>query len=718
MKKALSLFTAIWLCSISAFACGADISLYYESVDLFQFSPYDRMDIEKYRSDNLSESVDFWYDYFGGKASKSDIKELISGKTDELKKDDKVWAKNSFYKLLMLPANAAAKEYINITFHIVGASERWDYEADNTANSSLAKLNAIKGMNAKLAERSLLLKMQCLYNAADYNAVEKLWNESKDKLSNQRMIDRMKGYYAGALYNTKQYESALKIYDAIGDYNSCRWVLSKMAGFKELERQVKKDVNSVITLHLLDRYANNINMAHRRYHENLEMSRKYDFTPNEELAEVWNATKKEMKQLDMLADNVIKEGKTNDAAMWYAIRIQIRIIEGDFEEAMVLSHDATNAVSKTEYSKDVLRVLRVTIQMRHEDPWLPELQQYLAGEFAYFYEKAQREYDGWGEYTDKEFIDNPKNYHFAILYAYMYNEIEQYLDTKNLSTSQYLLRGALDIQNLSKKQGKYATSDKAIFGTDKAYYLYQMNSEDAVAIYNTINENKLNPFDKYLYEHAGKENIEFLRDAAGVALLREGKLQNAFEMFEGLSPKYLKSMNVMAYIQSYDIDVDGLFGKSKKLDAKNVRNARKEVCELLINLENQYKTSSGEQKARIAYQIANVNYQISELGNLWGVGSYRCSSSTEEDDFTKISENYIKEALKYAQSGNLKAKCHYANAVLNYADKNKFLANYVYLKEHAEDTQDLCKSCDWLNDYVNGGFSDENILGRNRKFFW
>lgn len=719
MKKVVTFISALWLCSISAFACGASVSDYYTDMPFFQFSPYDRTNEEKYYIDNMSETVNFWYSYFKGKTKKSDIESLIKENNDQLTSKSTEWSGNSFYKLLMKPAHSAALKYINLTFEMSESLNSWEYDEEEVNTRSLVtKLDAIKGMDAKLSERAVLLKMQCLYNAGEYDAVSKCWDANKGKISNSRLRDRMNGFMAGVMYKSGQYEDALAIYDAIGDYRSCKWVLSKMAGYKQLEAQVNKDVNSVATLHLLDRYINAAERAHAKYHDNLEVAKKYGMSPNQEYKAVWNATLKELALLDKLAEKVIREGNAKDVAMWYSVRVETQIVKGDFEKAMMLEQEAERA-SGTEYSKDVLRAQNLIIRMRHNDPWLPEFDKHLTKEFAYFYEKAVKEYKDNGSYPNLNFVKDASNYHFCVLHAYLSQEIKQYMDAQGRAVTLYLLTGAMEKTTSIDEESEegFEPDWNPVFGTEKAYYFYDLDSRNAMAIYNALKSNNLSDFDRYLYDHAGKENLEFLRDACGVALLREGNTKAALEMFDGLSDAYLRSMNVMSYVEAYSLDASGLFGKSKKLSSPKVRNARKEACELLLKEENTLRSGDKHSKALAAYSIANIYYQISNMGKLWGVGAYSASSSIIEDTYTELSKKYIKECLKNADTDDIRANAHFANAVLNYNNSSNFTASYSFFKSHPDVAQPLCKSCDWLNDYVNGGFPIKGIYSRCRNYY-
>ena len=279
----------------------------------YMFKAYDISSYLQYKEDANFYNVGFWYEYANKEVPRSEVWAALN-KCHDIDIEN---GNNAFFAYLKKKHDSDALTYWETVLGFQDlTTDEWGYaeSIDSAAMREMAKTleTAIrKCKDASLKERFAYQYMRIMFTLNEYKQCRQTWESGGEQWQDTILRKMGKQYYAGALFYTGELCKAADIYGECSDWNSLRYFKNKVDFMQEL---YKYNPNSKALLFFVQNYENS-------YQEGKNV---------------------DVKKFTELCQQVLKEKKTDNPALWQAALAHIAFIDGDYAKANELIEKANN----------------------------------------------------------------------------------------------------------------------------------------------------------------------------------------------------------------------------------------------------------------------------------------------------------------------------------------------------------------------------------------
>ena len=593
MKKfiVISLFVAS---AIAALACGPCARPNYYVFSLFPTTQWNQP--------GYAEMVAYWEKYTG----KTDLGYTV----DALAYEDPN-ALNASTNIIIQTAirknDAPTLHYLKtlISYLQIIAqlnSDAWAYPSEDKLDALYKELRSIRNVargykkKPQYAQQYMLLEMRCNLALDQPELNKQLWVTEAYRTPKSVYRDMMKGIFAHALNQEGKRNDAIKIYAALGDMTSIKWLVKDIRNLQGIKREYAADANSPTLLWLVQDFVNNAQ-------ETKDNQDDHNVMRYLEATGIYN---EEIRQFIAFAQQVVNEGKTSQPAMWQAAAGWLQSMLGNDQEALRMLNQAMK-MEGSDRVKDNARVCRLAVLSKNpsmKEAYLSTLHQELK----------------WLVQKDAE-VRKSGDYHYEQMIArFVYSHLTPgYTQMGNTNLAAALLAFA-DSKCINVEPGNSLLEARG----DYWNLIDQATSAQLINYHTYLASPKASNFEKWLLENAGaalSEN-EF-NDLVGTKFIREGNFQAAIPYLEKVPLSYISKQNISPYMAQRDFNKERWMGRQPVRNAfepMQVRSNQKlDFCRKVAALENAPQTPES------AYQLASLLYQAGRLGDCWYLSRYGVS---------------------------------------------------------------------------------------------
>ena len=315
--------------------------------------------------------------------------------------------------------------------------DRWEYPTKEELNQrsqtlSTVRTYALSRVKSRLRSQHALLYMRCNMLMGRHQENVLFWEQTASQFIWTVYRDMMENIYAGALLKTGRKEEASQLFAKQGDWSSLMTIYYEKRSFQAIRQEYLRNPNSAVLPFLLQDFVNNAQeaidgegMQGKLFVRDIERS---------EAQEMWN-----------YAGQVVREGKTNQPALWMAAKAWLEYMFGDKRQALTDAQKATT-LEGTPREKDKARVLQlyITAAQTGRDN---KFDDYLASELKWLEEKKDSDvyYDNarnrlvYQVLVDKYTREGRQDRALSLLNVAQCGEYDYYIDTMSIkSLSQFI----------------------------------------------------------------------------------------------------------------------------------------------------------------------------------------------------------------------------------------------------------------------------------------
>ncbi|MBR3027809.1 MAG: hypothetical protein IKH58_06650 [Bacteroidales bacterium] len=680
MKLFKSYFLAISLglmTTSASLACGwdGDDPSYY---DLFHCT----QELPNLADQHTNESAQFWARYAGLPADDA----LLSA-VRYLRMDDFEDSEEPTTNLLITTlreqgkTDAIALLQINTELNeLVESTQFWEYRkvTPEEYQQVLDKANALK-VGKDLSKRLTFLKMRILARLNADDAMMRLWTDEASRWEPSEIRDRMEGYVAGIYFRKGDYDKALPIYFRLRDGGSISLCVNRLLDSTSIEEVYRKDPNAMILGYILEDYANYF--YHASQHDYWEM--------DDEDYKIWTKVTRHREAVVDLAEKVVAEGKAKDLRMWQTFVGFIQLITGQ-ENAAYQSFVKAEDLPGENSLKSLLRHYKFAASLsldnkpaQYDEYVAEEIRNYK--EFAYYLSDPERSVvQGlWGNEIDKR--------------------LQAYVNQRQDPSLSFLTRNLIN--------GNYWELD------------HDMPTQQVKELQHYIKHGGDSPLGQCLVKYCALGQ-NFFNELIGTKLIREGNFEEARDFLEKVPEDHLRNLGITPYLM-HRHRPDTPFqrkDRSENWDSNTteVDNIKYQFCLQVISMKEWLNKAKGEEKAEVAFNLADMLFQASYAGDLWAISEYSWSGADYHyNQLNDQAAHYLQLALDCTNDFNMKVKCHFGLAANPTSEQETYIRYdndkkryyilspegpqreaYKWLRYQTKRDSPIYESCDWLKLYV------------------
>ena len=546
---------------------------------------------------------------------------------------------------LMVSYVQQLKKYIDCCDRI---SYSWDYPSKEEIAERNKTLTAVRSyaqskLSTRLRSQHALLLMRCnmLLNRHSENIT--FWEQTACKYIETVYKEMMNNIYAGALTKAGRKAEGMRIFAEQNDLQSLYSVYYKGRSAAAIRQEYQRDPNSPVLPFLLQDFVNNTQEAY---------DTKAGIGNGEGKLFIRDISQAEAMQMCSLAQQAVRDGKTENPALWRSAEALLQWFFGNRNASLKLANEAVD-MAGTERIKDNARVVRLFIRAERSEADA-SLDNFLAEELTWLDSKMTR--------------DDPFFFH-------AYDRL-----TNELLVHKYKGRGQLSAAFLAAYSHSYSDF---LWGGPSEENLSQDHSSEFFQYIDLLRPNQLQEFaayvmspktrlDQWLAKHIHFDS-NYLNDLLGTKYLRTGEWQKAISYLNKVPLTYFQQQLIVPYMatRSYKAlpwaDKKNLGWDPDPKDYHISKSQKIEFAQEMLQLENGFSALSGEQQCQRAFDLAVRYYQSSVYGDAWyltryGKSYYDTLRTDEMDRMAKATE--LLDIAKQSTSFQLKEKALYAKAYL------------------------------------------------------
>lgn len=641
MKKFLILsLTAILFC-IDSWACYGGRSTY----NYYMFSVFRR----EAMNDMFAKQFDgYWEQYSNGEV-----------KTYQWHADRIMQIAKENNDREMVAYLTQLNEYLNISDQL---KETWSYptkeelaQRKTNLQKMIQQSKAYKG--TRLGEQWLLLQMRANMVLGQNQENINLWNSKGSKLRKSVYRDMMQNIYAGALLRTGKRKQACDIYAEQGDMVSIKWTMRKHRNLAGIKNVYEEDANSPSLNFLVQDFVNNAQETMDSDEDWLEM---VDAFP------VKNA---DIDGFIAFANDVLKSGKTKSPALWKAAIGELQYLTGRQQDAMKTLDEAMR-MNGTPRMKDNARAIRAIVSAKNGKTDAA-YERYIVGEMKWLIEKAKEEglEDSYS-----------RNHYTDMLERLVYNNLVPLYNRNNKVEMAIALTAAMDnSQRLygfpEKKENNSDWNPNYSYWSDYYALIDTLRAEELVRYFEWTGKSAKGDMEKFVKGMIAIDK-NFFNDFIGTRYMAEGKFKQAIPYLKKVPFNFMEAQNISFYLAHRKYTIPRWFVKQGKQEqgqtegpflATLTSNPKLNFCQEVLKKEEQFKSAKGENREKLAYELATNYYQASYLGECWYLTHYGQSINdtvrTGEMDFVSKAMDYLRVS-KQSKHVKMRANSLYALAFI------------------------------------------------------
>lgn len=650
MKKSIIISLLFAAFSINAFACGGGMWTY----NYYLFSVFNR---ENFNSDLFKSRLDkCWQEYTNSQV------------------DSWQWNEEKICEIAKQRNDTEMLEYIDELLKYLKISdeigETWDYptkeqlqQRKTTLNDMIRQAEAYSG--TRLKPQWALLKMRANMLLGNNEGNIEFWNNVAEAMPQSVYRDMMENIYAGALMKTGQRTQACNIFSSQGDLLSMKWAMRKFRSVEGIQLIYNQNPNMPTLNYLVQDFVNN---TQETLDSNIDDENEENLSEWFEYIDARIVKYPDVMRFINFANDVIKEGKTSNPALWKAAIGELQYLYGNYDKAYDILNEATT-LSGTQRMKDNARAIRLVASVRSKMFKSKKYDKWVVDEMKWLCEKVHQE-------------GNIYNHYAEVMSRFLHNEL----------APRYMAEGkkelAAALLSLSEKPedlyGKWVSKDYDAFddnswnpnySTELFTQLDKMSADEILSFMKWTKSKPSGELEKWARKAIVVDD-EYYYDIIGTHYMAEGRFSDAIPMLEHVTPQFMQNQNISYLLANRDYTFPRWMGRQRTPKgvsdegcqlAKLTYNPKLRFCKEIVELETRFFTARKDIRESIAYDLATRYYQASPWGDCWYLTHYSWSSNQElntgEADFVDKAMAYL-ETSSQSYDKELKRNSLYALAFI------------------------------------------------------
>ena len=579
---------------VAAFACGP-----FARPHFFVFSVYPTT---QWQQVGKTEMVKYWEDYTGKKEIEWEVDALSDVNLKEFNKSENSIVQTALKKNDTETINYLKKliQYLQISDKL--APNAWNYPSKEDVAKYQKELRDIRNSariykGEKYKPQYTLLEMRCNLALGQEALNQKVWVNYGLKMPTSVYRNMMKGLYANALVKDGKRDDAIKIYGALGDMPSIKWLVRDKRNLKGIKSEYDANPNSATLTFLVQDFVNNAQET-KDNNEDREVMQQVEATA------IYND---EIKQFIEFAKQVVSEGKTQCPAMWQAAAGYLNSMLGNDADALTMLTKAMQ-LDGTDRMKDNARVCRLAVQCKHVVP-INNYYDYLYDELKWLEQKAQ---DGM----------NQGDWHYSqMIDRFVFDNLKpDFMANGNYGLATNLIAFAYNAYDLFHIDNEPFTAGSVFWDA-----IDELSADEMIGYKKYMKGQQSTKLEKWLASDVDKcITDDDYNDMIGTKLMREGNFQAAIPYLEKVPLSLISKQGISAYMARRDFNKERWMGhqavESVNEEATEVKtNQKLDFCREVAKLENAPQTEEN------AYRLASLLYQASYKGDCWYLTRYNVS---------------------------------------------------------------------------------------------
>ena len=594
--KRFILISLLAVLTVPMLACG-----WYGSDNIYLYRVYDSKEFRDRVNDITSKN---WLAYLG-----------LSQDYYYFDADQVIKAAQQKGDALMVSYVQNLKKYLKICDEI--SYDHWDYPSKEKLaqrNQMLRQIQAyaLSKTKTKLRSQHALLYMRCNMVLGLNKDNITFWEQTASQFIETVYKDMMKNIYAGALYKTGQDDKAGELFAEQGDYNSLMTQFYKRRSYEAIATEYRRDPNAGVLPFLLQDFVNNTQ-------EVMD-----DGLPGKLF--IRDISTDEAVHMAHFAGEVVKEGKTNNPAMWKAAQGWLEYLIGEKQLAYQDIQAATH-MAGSDHAQLTARIINFYIKA-DVDPLNTQFDAWLANELKWFKE--------------------PDAQHQWFKDAAMTRTVNQILEKKYASRP-YTLMGIYNITGNSSYNVRTET----------------MKVEDLEQFVAFTKGASDNPLDAYLIANIQNDPTD-LDELIGTKHMRVAQWEKAILYLERIPVSFYNQRSYSIYAINRSVDVAPWITRQWLSDADyektvNLKSSYKlDFARQMLAWEKEVEIMKGDAQCQRYYDLAVRYAQACNSGDCWYLTHSGKSTGDDvvyenEKDFNGIARQLLEKASK-AKDKKLKEK--------------------------------------------------------------
>ena len=525
--------------------------------------------------------------------------------------------------------------------------ETWDYPTKEELEQHAATLTsmhiaakAYKGKRLKPQYVLLEMRTNLLLGQAEQNLT--VWKKRASRLPAGVFREMCRNLYANALLKAGRRQEAAAIYAGQGDWESISWLASGATSVEGIKAMYDEDADSPVLPYLLEHFVNSAQ-------EEFDLQEQYDFTSDQTF-------KPHVDKFVVLAQSIIREGKTKSPALWQTAIAMLHYTQGKFSTALKEAAEAMK-MEGPQRVKDNARCARLLAFTRCNKP-AGKVGAFIAGELDWL----------WGRSSVNSAYE--KNYYGRMLDRTMIQNLyKRYAEAgnANMQMALYALSGQVPGGEADNNPGH------SNFGE----YFAEMDShkaEDLIAYWAFLQSTPTDAVGRFAVKHIVFKDKDYFNDLIGTKFIAEGRFADALSYLSKVPLSTVNGQGISFYMAGRDftkdrwlqrqrLDDSELWGDTPRPDMKS--NQKIAFCQDMIQLTSAYNLANAKSRPQAAYTLASRYFQSSCYGDCWYLTHYAwtCTDSarTQEKDFAQQALQLLGESA-LSKDARLRGKSLFAKA--------------------------------------------------------
>jgi hypothetical protein len=537
------------------------------------------------------------------------------------------------------------KKYLDVAAKV---RETWEYPTKKELLRRQQTLMSIQKYafsktTTRLRSQHALLYMRCNMMLGDHRTNVTFWESTASKFINSVYRDMMRNIYAGALLKTGRINEATQIFMEQGDMASLYTFYYQKRSYEAIRQEYLRNPNAPALPFLLQDFANN---AQEAYDEKLD---EYNLPGKLFVRDI---KKSEAMQMCALARQVVKEGKSQDPALWLSLEAWLQYLFGDRRQALASIRQAVSLDGKPRI-KDNARVLRLFIEasVGKADA---KLDDFLAKELSWLEEAARQERGNEQHFENHYTQAYDRLVHQVLMPNYTKagrtNEANAFLAVYDEQPKVFYMLAA----HRQSRVSEYGWNND--YSSDFFCHIDSMAIPQLEQYLAYTNRKPVSALDKWLSARIRHDN-DFFHEVLGTKYLRLARWKEAEKHLAQVSLDFINTMNIVPFMARRDFRVEPWIKRQRiRQELQEPGTARTTVNQKLafvremIQMEQGFGSMKAEAKARRAYDLAVRYAQASYAGDAWYLTRYgkSCYEEPRSDEMNMVQK--ASELLQTAQS--------------------------------------------------------------------
>lgn len=653
-----------------------------------------------------TENIEFWHNYTGKKVSKKAVETAIYDELD--------LGKNAFFKYLKQQKDSAALQYWGWVTTGDPDYARWMmsawYYPEKQDAKSLDKRDfqlLTSCPNKDIRNRYLLQFLRRSFYLEDFQTCITLWEKHGHNIPQSALRTQCLNYYGGALKRTNRQTEAADVYASIGFFDV----------------YLHYNVNVLRNMYLRNPNSKNLEFVIQQF-----VNQHFD-NPKEGQAALFS----------QLAEEVIRDGTSQNPALWKSAEAALAFIDHDIVRAIRLIHEA-DTLKGSKSVKENTQMLRLIIHAAsnvngddYEALLLPDLRWLTQrinkdirsgrlNEFDYeCYETYicdrlfSKEIHRMKVFRRAILLGIVPHYqqtgeiHKAIAYLNLYNETLCPDKQKRAKARKGWIRKEFNPYNYN-----YYTYNMD-YWTRLFTFMENVQINDIKQYVSYLHSEKRSEADKFLYQNS-YTNPDFFNELIATKFMREEQYDSAIVYLKKISNKFPKTQNIRFYLTDKDCDnpfteewiTKKEFNASFKLPYNPAQLYRQkpgklQFCLLMQRLQQELAAEQNpENRARLRYAYT-IGFYNSTIGKSWALTSYHNGhENIFGDEETDFNSKYFDPTENRKLTENISKRIEQQLNLIEADTKDKLLRDKSYCVRYQ--LVDLEKTFVWRDSFVAPDF--------------